>query len=93
MKRNSDILPINEQIKKLRKENVALIIIGLVVNIGTIILSTYLLTQTDQFDLAIGFLICIPISIGVGGVLPIKENLRKIKKLEEGMNQTQNYSD
>ena len=90
MKKNYDLLPINEQIKKLKQENITLIIIGSIINIGTLILSIYLLTQTDQIDLGIGLLICIPMSVGIGGVLPINENIKKIRKLSGYVKRTRN---
>ena len=83
MKKKYDSLPKNEQIKKLKQENITLIIIGSIINIGTLILSIYLLTQTDQIDLGIGFLLCIPMSVGIGGVLPINENIKKIRELKQ----------
>ena len=87
MKKTYDSLPKNEQIKKLKQENITLIIIGLIVNIGTLILSIYLLTQTDQIELGIAFLLCIPMSVGLGGVFPINENIKKIRNLEKELNQ------
>lgn len=83
MKKKYDSLPKNEQIKKLKQENITLIIIGSIINIGTLILSIYLLTQTDQIDLGIGFLLCIPMSVGIGGVFPINENIKKIRELKQ----------
>ncbi|MCH5172161.1 MAG: hypothetical protein J1F31_04990 [Erysipelotrichales bacterium] len=46
-------------------------------------MSIYLLTQTNQIDLEKGFLLCIPMSVGLGGVFPIKENKKKIRELEK----------
>ena len=83
MKKKYDSLPKNEQIKKLKQENITLIIIGSIINIGTLILSIYLLTQTDRIDLGIGFLLCIPMSVGFGGVFQINENIKKIRELKK----------
>ena len=71
------------QITKLKKNNLFLIIVSLVFSILLISLSVYLIILKEPIELGIGFLICLPISITFGAVLPIKDNNKKINELEK----------
>ena len=71
------------QITKLKKNNLFLIIFSVVFSIFLISLSVCLIILKEPIDLGVGFLICLPISITFGAVLPIKDNNKKIKELEK----------
>ena len=71
------------QITKLKKNNLFLIIFSVVFSILLISLSVYLIVLKEPIELGIGFLICLPISITFGAVLPIKDNNKKINELEK----------
>ena len=71
------------QITKLKKNNLFLIIFSVVFSILLISLSFYLIILKEPIELGIGFLICLPISITFGAVLPIKDNNKKINELEK----------
>lgn len=71
------------QITKLKKNNLFLIIFSVVFSILLISLSVYLIILKEPIELGIGFLICLPISITFGAVLPIKDNNKKINELEK----------
>ena len=71
------------QISKLKKNNLFLIIFSVVFSIFLISLSVCLIILKEPIDLGVGFLICLPISITFGAVLPIKDNNKKIKELEK----------
>lgn len=71
------------QITKLKKNNLFLIIFSVVFSILLISLSVYLIILKEPIELGIGFLICLPISITFGAVLPIKDNNEKINELEK----------
>ena len=71
------------QINKLKKNNLFLIIFSVVFSILLIGLSVYLIILKEPIELGIGFLICLPISITFGAVLPIKDNNEKINELEK----------
>lgn len=71
------------QITKLKKNNLFLIIFSVFFSILLISLSVYLIILKEPIELGIGFLICLPISITFGAVLPIKDNNKKINELEK----------
>jgi hypothetical protein len=71
------------QITKLKKNNLFLIIFSVVFSIFLISLSVCLIILKEPIELGIGFLICLPISITFGAVLPIKDNNKKINELEK----------
>ena len=71
------------QITKLKKINLFLIIFSVVFSILLISLSVYLIILKEPIELGIGFLICLPISITFGAVLPIKDNNKKINELKK----------
>ena len=71
------------QITKLKKNNLFLIIFSVVFSILLISLSVYLIILKEPIKLGIGFLICLPISITFGAVLPIKDNNKKINELKK----------
>ena len=60
-----------------------MIIFSVVFSILLISLSVYLIILKEPIKLGIGFLICLPISITFGAVLPIKDNNKKINELEK----------
>lgn len=75
-------LPIDEQIKRLKKDNkIRLIIICIYLPI-VIGLSIYLMISKELLKLGIGFLISTPISFLFGYILPVERNDKKIKELE-----------
>jgi 5-bromo-4-chloroindolyl phosphate hydrolysis protein len=82
-------LPENIQIEKLNKENKVLLIFAICFSILLIALSVYLIILEEPRELGFGFLICLPISILFGAVLPIKENKEKIKRLESALKKEQ----
>ena len=86
MKKKYESLSIEEQIIKIKHENVVLIIISVIISFALLSLSIFLFTQTDQVKLAIGMLIAWPFSIFFGGILQIKENKMRINNLENQIN-------
>ena len=86
MKKKYESLPVEEQIVKIKRENIVLMIISVIISFALLSLSIFLFTQTDQVKLAVGMLIAWPFSIFFGGVLQIRENKIRIKKLEDQIN-------
>ena len=80
---NKNDLSKQTQITKLKKNNLSLIIFSVIFSIFLISLSVCLIILKEPIELGIGFLICLPISITFGAVLPIKDNNKKIKELEK----------
>ena len=80
--KNIDGLPIDEQIKKLKKDNNIRLIIMCVFLPIIIGLSIYLIILKEPLELGIGFLLGIPLSLYLGYILPVKENNKKIKEIE-----------
>ena len=86
MKKKYESLPVEEQIVKIKRENIVLMIISVIISFALLSLSIFLFTQTDQVKLAVGMLIAWPFSIFFVGVLQIRENKIRIKKLEDQIN-------
>ena len=45
-------------------------------------LGIYLIVLKEPTELGIGFLLCVPVSLLLGYILPVKNNNKKIKELE-----------
>ena len=45
-------------------------------------LGIYLIILKEPTELGIGFLLCVPVSLLLGYILPVKNNNKKIKELE-----------
>ena len=86
MRKKYESLPVEKQIVKIQQENVALIVISIIISLVLLSLCIFLFTQTDQIKLAIGMLIAWPFSIFFGGVLQIRENKIRIKNFENQIN-------
>lgn len=83
MRRDDSKLPIDVQIGKLKKKIKFLIIFSCIWSVFIIALSVILIIFTSEWKLGVGFLISLPISIILGGVLQIKDCICKIRKLQE----------
>ncbi len=81
-KRDYSNLTVEEQIKKLKNRINVLKIFGLVWSIFIIVSSILLWTLASEWQLAIGFLIMLPLSIFLGGYLQIKECKQKIERIQ-----------
>ena len=82
MRKNYNSLPREEQIRKLKQENIIVIISGIVISVLVVVLIIYLLTQTDQIELAIGLCTALPVSIYIGIIFQVRDNNEKIKSLQ-----------
>lgn len=45
-------------------------------------LDIYLIVLKEPTELGIGFLLCVPVSLLLGYILPVRDNNKKIKELE-----------
>ena len=45
-------------------------------------LGIYLIVLKESTELGIGFLLCVPVSLLLGYILPVRDNNKKIKELE-----------
>lgn len=46
-------------------------------------LGIYLIVLKEPTELGIGFLLCVPVSLLLGYILPVRNNNKKIKELEQ----------
>jgi len=46
-------------------------------------LGIYLIVLKEPTELGIGFLLCVPVSLLLGYILPVRDNNKKIKELEQ----------
>ena len=79
----SDNMSKDEKIKKLKFDNkirLLLMCIFLPIIIGV---GIYLIVLKEPAELGIGFLLCAPVSLLLGYILPVKNNNLKIKYLEK----------
>lgn len=83
MKNKYSGLPIEEQLKKYKKENKILLISAIVCTIVIIVISIVFFVYKLDKAIAIGFLILLPFSWWIGYYIPKKENDKKIKVLEK----------
>lgn len=83
IERDDSKLPIDEQIGKLKKKIKFLIIFSCIWSVFVIALSVILIIFTSEWELGVGFLVLLPVSIILGGVLQIKDCIDKIRKLQE----------
>jgi len=82
----SDNMSKDEKIKKLKFDNkirLLLMCIFLPIIIGV---GIYLIVLKEPAELGIGFLLCAPVSLLLGYILPVKNNNLKIKYLEKNKN-------
>ena len=79
----ADNLTKEEKIKKLRldsKIRLLMMCFLLPIIIG---LGIYLIVLKEPAELGIGFLLCVPVSLLLGYILPVRSNNKKIKELEQ----------
>ena len=72
-----------ERLKRYKKENLTSLISGIIVSVVTIVISILFFVYELDKTLAIGILLCLPISWLIGYYIPKKENDKKIKELEK----------
>ena len=78
----SDNLTKEEKIKKMKLDNkirLLMMCFFLPIIIG---LGIYLIVLKEPRELGIGFLLCVPVSLLLGYILPVRDNNKKIKELE-----------
>ena len=78
----ADNLTKEEKIKKMKLDNkirLLMMCFFLPIIIG---LGIYLIVLKEPTELGIGFLLCVPVSLLLGYILPVKNNNKKIKELE-----------
>lgn len=71
-----------EKIKKMKLDNkirLLMMCFFLPIIIG---LGIYLIILKEPTELGIGFLLCVPVSLLLGYILPVRNNNKKIKELE-----------
>ena len=79
----ADNLTKEEKIKKLRLDSkIRLIMMCFLLPI-IIGLGIYLIVLKEPAELGIGFLLCVPVSLLLGYILPLRSNNKKIKELEQ----------
>lgn len=79
----ADNLTKEEKIKKLRLDSkIRLIMMCFLLPI-IIGLGIYLIVLKEPAELGIGFLLCVPVSLLLGYILPVRSNNKKIKELEQ----------
>ncbi len=83
MKNKYNGLPVEEQLKKYKKENKALKISATVCTIVIVFISILFFVYELDKAIAIGFLALLPFSWWIGYYIPKKENDKKIKELEK----------
>lgn len=88
-----DNSPSETQIKKMRKDNLTLLILAIFFSILYVAFSVYLIILEEPRELGFGLLMCWPISIIFGAILPIKENVKRIKDLESKQYNQNKYRD
>ena len=78
----ADNLTKEEKIKKLRLDSkIRLIMMCFLLPI-IIGLGIYFIVLKEPAELGIGFLLCVPVSLLLGYILPLRSNNKKIKELE-----------
>ena len=78
----ADNLTKEEKIKKMKLDNkirLLMMCFFLAIIIG---LGIYLIVLKEPTELGIGFLLCVPVSLLLGYILPVRNNNKKIKELE-----------
>ena len=78
----ADNLTKEEKIKRMKLDNkirLLLVCFFLPIIIG---LGIYLIVLKEPAELGIGFLLCVPVSLLLGYILPVRSNNKKIKELE-----------
>ena len=78
----ADNLTKEEKIKRMKLDNkirLLLVCFFLPIIIG---LGIYLIVLKEPTELGIGFLLCVPVSLLLGYILPVRDNNKKIKELE-----------
>lgn len=78
----ADNLTKEEKIKKMKLDNkirLLMMCFFLPIIIG---LGIYLIVLKEPRELGIGFLLCAPVSLLLGYILPVRDNNEKIKELE-----------
>lgn len=83
MKNKYNELPIEEQLRRYKKENKILLISAVICTIIIILLSVVFFVYELDKTMAISFLIWLPFSWWIGYYLPKEENDKKIKELEK----------
>ena len=83
LKRDYSNLPIAEQISKLKRDIKFYYIFGAIWNICVVALAVVIFICTPIWELGVGCLISVPLSVWFGGVLQIKDAKAQIKKLED----------
>ena len=79
----ADNLSKEEKIKKLRLDSKIRLIMMCIFLPITIGLGIYLIVLKEPAELGIGFLLCVPVSLLLGYILPVRSNNKKIKELEQ----------
>ena len=82
MKNKYSGLPVEEQIKKLKKENKTLLVSAIICTIVVVIISIIFFIFELDLTVAIGILFMLPFSWWIGYFIPKDENNKKIKELE-----------
>ena len=83
MKNKYSELPIEEQIKKYKKENKTLLVSGIICSIVSVVFSILFFIYELDYVMAIGFVVFLPFSWWIGYYVPKKENDKKIEELEK----------
>ena len=79
----ADNLTKEEKIKKMKLDNkIRLLMMCFLIPI-IIGLGIYLIVLKEPAELGIGFLLCVPVSLLLGYILPVRSNNKKIKELEQ----------
>ena len=82
MKNKYSGLPVEDQIKKLKKENKTLLVSAIICTIVVVTISIIFFIFELDLTVAIGILFMLPFSWWIGYFIPKDENNKKIKELE-----------
>ena len=83
IKRDYSSLPIDEQISKLKRDIKFYFVFSIIWSVSIIALSVVLIIFTSVWELGVGFLILLPVSVWLGGIMQIKGAKAQIKELEK----------
>ena len=83
MKNKYSELPVEEQLRKYKKENKTLLISAVICTIAVVAISIVLFVCKLDKVVAMGFLALLPFSWWIGYYIPKKENEKEINKLEK----------
>ena len=88
IKRDYSRLPIAEQISKLKRDIKFYLVFSIIWSVLIISLSVVLIIFTSVWELGVGFLILLPVSVWLGGIMQIKDAKAQIKELEKRISPT-----